>query len=77
MPFYDKGLSTTAEDMVSLGDKTMFDLMRGDSDTTEEMLKTGEKTLLEAGVVEQAVAEIRKAERMWFTIAPEGTRRKL
>ena len=27
------------------------------------------------GVVEQAAAEIRKADRMWFTIAPEGTRK--
>ncbi|MGV8923215.1 MAG: 1-acyl-sn-glycerol-3-phosphate acyltransferase [Thermomonas sp.] len=27
------------------------------------------------GVVEQAAAAIRKADRMWFTIAPEGTRK--
>lgn len=27
------------------------------------------------GVVEQAAMAIRKAERMWFTIAPEGTRK--
>jgi 1-acyl-sn-glycerol-3-phosphate acyltransferase len=28
-----------------------------------------------AGIVEQAVAQIRAADRMWFVLAPEGTRR--
>ena len=30
-----------------------------------------------AGTVEQAVAQIRAAERMWFALTPEGTRRKV
>ena len=30
-----------------------------------------------AGVIEQAIAEIRAAERMYFVLAPEGTRRKV
>ena len=29
------------------------------------------------GIVDQVVAEMNKAERMWFVLAPEGTRRKV
>lgn len=29
------------------------------------------------GIVEQVVAEMQKAERMWFVLAPEGTRRQV
>ena len=29
------------------------------------------------GIVDQVVAEMQKAERMWFVLAPEGTRRKV
>ncbi len=62
-PFFDKDLSTSQE-MASLGDKTMFDLLSADSGTTEEMLKVGEKVLLEADVIETGETIIMLAGRL-------------
>ena len=63
-PFFAKGLHKSAGIEQSIGDRTMFDLMKGDADMTEEMLKTGEKTLLEAHVVENGETIIMLAGRL-------------
>jgi len=63
-PFFAKGFATTADMELSIGNRTMMDLMQGDADMTEEMLKIGEKTLVDSNVVENGETIIMLAGRL-------------
>lgn len=63
-PFFAKGFSSPTDMQLSIGNKTMMDLMQGDADMTEEMLKIGEKTLVDSNVVENGETIIMLAGRL-------------
>ncbi len=62
-PLYEDKLSPTGVQQ-SVGDSTMFDLLRSDTDATEEMLQTGERMLKAAKVVEDGETLVMLAGRL-------------
>lgn len=62
-PFFHPDLGL-ADEVESIGDTTMFDLLRSNPDRTGDLLKVGEKTLIDAGVVTPGETIIMMAGRL-------------
>jgi len=63
-PFYHNDLEATGPVAPSIGEGTMFDLLRSSTDSTGGLLTVGEQTLLEAGVVDVGETIIMMAGRL-------------